>query len=278
MGREYLGTVVTRRDIQRAVRDLGLSGLPVCLHVSFRSFGRVEGGAGAIVSAFLAQGCTVLAPTFSDGFAVPPPVHIRPERNGWNYDDYPGPTEGVGRVFSLETDEITVEEMGAVAAYLAAQPERVRGRHPLCSFTAIGPMAGELVSCQTPTDVFAPLRALAGANGWVLLMGVRLEKMTLLHAAEESAGRRLFIRWANGPDGAAMGVTTGGCSDGFGRFETVLSPLAGKRQVGESPWTVYPAHETLAAAAEAIRGNPEITRCGNPRCQRCRDAISGGPI
>ena len=76
--------------------------------------------------------------------------------------------------------------MGTVPASVLAQPGRVRGPHPLCSFTALGAQAQDLIGGQTLTDVFAPLRALADAGGWVLLMGVSLHSMTLIHAAEDA--------------------------------------------------------------------------------------------
>lgn len=227
---------------------------------------------------FLAEGCTVLVPTFSDGFAIPPPPDMRPKRNGWDYEAYPGPTEGVGRVYYPHTNEVTEESMGAIAATVLAQPARVRGQHPLCSFAAIGAQAEALISGQAVTDVNAPLRALGEAGGWVVLMGVGLERMTLVHLAEELAGRKLFIRWANGPNRVPARVTMGGCSDGFSQLEPALSPLVRTQRVGESVWQAYPASETLEAAAEAIRRHPAITQCGNPTCERCRDAIQGGPI
>ena len=41
-------------EIRQAVRAAGAAGRPVAVHASLRSFGRVDGGAGAIVEAFLA--------------------------------------------------------------------------------------------------------------------------------------------------------------------------------------------------------------------------------
>jgi len=64
-------------DIRQAVRDLGLAARPLCVHASLRSFGSVEGGARAVVDGLLAEGCTVLVPTFSWGFAVRPPCPAR---------------------------------------------------------------------------------------------------------------------------------------------------------------------------------------------------------
>ena len=157
-------------------------------------------------------------------------------------------------------------------------PQRVRGDHPRDSFTAVGPRAQELISGQTPEDVYAPLRALADAGGAVLLMGVGLDKMTLLHLAEQQAGRRLFRRWANGADGQPVEVTEGGCSGGFMNLKPVLSPLMTTITVGKSLWRVFSASAAVDAAAEAIRLNPMITHCGQASCLECRDATLGGPV
>jgi aminoglycoside 3-N-acetyltransferase len=159
-----------------------------------------------------------------------------------------------------------------------ARKDRIRGNHPLCSFAAIGPLAGSIIARQTPIDVFAPLRALAEAGGWVVLIGTGLHSMTLLHAAEELAGRRPFIRWANGPGGKPIGVSMGGCSLGFEKLAPALAPLEKKWTVGRSAWRAFPAAETLETASAAIRADPEITRCADENCPRCGDQVLGGPV
>ena len=269
--------MVSKETVTDAVRQLGLSGRALCVHASLRSFGKVEGGALAVVDGLLAEGCTVMVPAFSWTFAVPP-TDSRPARNGWDYEAYAGPTEGIGRVYTPDTVEIDERDMGAVAAEVIARPERLRGNHPLCSFAALGPVANKLIAEQAPLRVSAPLEALAEADGFVILMGVGLENMTLLHVAEQLAGRNPFRRWANGPDGQAMQVEVGGCSHGFAGFEPILSPLTKERRVGESLWRILPAKAALAVAAAAIRENPMITHCCDSQCGRCRDAVLGGPI
>ncbi len=269
---------VTFQDIRQAIHTLGLSDHALCVHSSLRSFGVVEGGASTVIHALLAEGCTVLVPTFSfDAFAIPPPASMRPERNGFNYAITRGPSPGMKHVYSPDALDID-KNMGAIPAAVLALPEHVRGNHPLCSFTAIGPLAKELVSGQEPLHVYAPLEALTEAGGWLLLMGVGLDSMTFLHLAEQRARRRLFRRWANGPGGQPIEAETGGCSDGFEQFERFLSAFEKRIYVGQSLWRAYPARETLTTASKAILENPQITHCSNPNCQRCNDAILGGPL
>ncbi len=270
--------IVTSRDIREAIRDLDLSGNPLCVHSSLSSFGWVAGGASAVVDGLLAERCTLLVPTFSYMFfTVPPPPDKRPARNGWNYDTFKGSTSGIGRVYTPDAMEID-QDMGAIPAAVVAMPQRVRGNHPLCSFTAVGPLARELIPGQEPLNVYAPLKALAEANGSVVLMGVGLIKMTLIHLAERMAGRNLFRRWANGLDQRPIECEAGGCSDGFVNLEPILSPMMRETRVGQSIWRVFPAKDVLEVTTRAIREEPGLTHCGDPRCGRCNDAAVGGPI
>jgi aminoglycoside 3-N-acetyltransferase len=193
---------VTMQEIAGAVRSLGLSGMPVCVHSSLRSFGWVEGGPDAVIDAFLAEGCTLMVPTFSYHFNVAPPADDRPRRNGRSYQEGLPEPDG-SRIFVPESPEVSREEMGAIPATVLGRVGRVRGNHPLNSFTAVGPLAHELVRHQTAIDVYAPLDRLVENRGLVLLMGVGLDTMTLLHRVEQRSGRRLLIRWGTEPRGTS---------------------------------------------------------------------------
>jgi len=272
-------TIVTQEDVQRAAERLGIAGSPSCVHASLRSFGWVEGGAISVVEGLLAARCTVLVPTFSS-FDVPPPdvPAMRPQRNGWEYASVPRDESVGGRIFTPESMELDQEDMGAVSAAVLTMRNRVRGNHPLNSFTAVGPLAHDLIDGQEPTAVYRPLESLADLNGWVVLMGVSLRSLTLLHLAEKSAGRQLFRRWANDAHGRVMMVEAGGCSRGFEKFESVLAPMERRATVGQTTCRAYPAKEALEAAGQASLDDPFITHCGNEECRRCRDAVMGGPV
>jgi aminoglycoside N3'-acetyltransferase len=90
----------------------------------------VQGGARTIIDGLLAEDCTVLAPTFSWEFSVPPPHHLRPMRNGTNYDLGAMSARGVERVFSPESSEVDRAQMGAIPAAILAMEGHVRGNHP----------------------------------------------------------------------------------------------------------------------------------------------------
>jgi aminoglycoside 3-N-acetyltransferase len=266
---------VSHTDLLDAVKRLGLSGKAVCIHCSVRSFGGIDGGPRAIIDAFLAERATVLVPTFSWEFFVIPPQDQRPQRNGSRYE-FADRTSAT----SVYTPDSTVIDaaMGALPAAVLEYAEHRRGLHPLCSFAAVGPMASELIGPQKPDDVWSPLESLARHDGAVLLMGVDLTKLTLVHLAEKQAGRRPFIRWALGPSGDVISVQVGGCSDGFSKFEPVVSQLTTITQVGRSRWTCLPAKESLLALAQAIIDWPQITQCDDPTCERCLDGVAGGPL
>jgi aminoglycoside 3-N-acetyltransferase len=270
--------MVTGETIRSAARSLGLSNRIICIHSSLRSFGPVWDGADTIIDALLAEGCTVLVPTFSWDFAVPPPPDQRPVRNGWDYERFAGSNSGINRIFRPDSNEIDRHDMGLLPTAVVERPDRVRGNHPLCSFSAVGWAANQLIDGQTLLDVFAPLKALVALDGFVILMGVNLNRMTLLHLAEELAGRTLFRRWANDANGKAAMVAVGGCSEGFNRLSPGLVRLARTVLVGQSGWQVYSAQQVIMTAVEAIKINPNCTTCASPDCDRCHDAVQGGPI
>jgi aminoglycoside 3-N-acetyltransferase len=248
---------VTLYDIAAAVRQAGLAEKPIGLHASLSSFGWVEGGANTVIQALLGSGCTVMVPTHAyQRYAVPPPGHRVTRRRA--------------PLYTPESNALDAENMGAIPTAVLRRPGRVRGDHPLDSFTAVGGQAHALIDGQTPQDVYAPIRALASLGGDLVLMGVGLNRLTALHHAERMAGRALFHLWALGPDGAPMRVDIGGCSEGFVNLAPVLQPLERRVQVGQSLWRIFPAATLLEAAAEAIVRTPAITHCGNPRCGECK--------
>jgi aminoglycoside 3-N-acetyltransferase len=269
--------IVTTSELKRAVVDLELSGLPVCVHASLRSFGWVEGGANAIVDTLLRGRCTVMVPAFSWAFSIPPPTHLRPARNGIDYDLVDRREDVTMSTYTPDSNEID-DYLGAIAKAVLARRGRARSSHPINSFAAVGPLANDLVARQTTVDVYAPLEALAAAGGVVVLMGVGLESMTLLHLAERRGGRTLFRRWALDGSGDPMMVAVGGCSNGFPRLEPMLASTRGEHLVGASRWQVFHAASALEAATEAIRNDPEVTRCADAECKRCRDGALGGPL
>jgi len=267
---------VTRNELDAAIGELLLAGRVVCVHSSLRSFGTVEGGADAVVDAFLDSGCTLLVPSHSWGFATNHLPGLRPPRNGWDYSMNVAPPLFHG-AFSTQSNAID-RNMGAIPRAVLARPERQRGDHPLASFSAIGPLAADLVGGQDGDAVHAPLRALCEFDGAIVMVGVGLTRMTLLHLAEEMAGRTQFQRWALDASGKTVMVSSGGCSEGFEQLAPVLAPIETRLGVGASTWRRFDAADVITLASDEIDANPAITHCSQRSCRRCDDAAHGGPV
>ena len=271
---------VSIKDVVATAEELGLAGRPVMVHSSLRSLGEpVERGADGVLDALHSLGCTVLVPTFSEAqYGAVPPSTMRPDRNAIDYADFPAEPAGQQVPEYTVGSRVLNATLGVLPARLLDRDGARRGNHPLNSFAAVGPLTDDLIGAQDPADVYGPIRRLADHDGAVLMIGLGLNRMTALHLAEEQAGRRLLVRWAGDAEGRVFMVETGSCSDGFPRLAPLVDPLARSARLGASRLDAFPARAVLATAAAAIAADPELTRCPNTACLRCRDTIPGGPI
>lgn len=267
-------------DLIAAVDELVPAGRPVMVHASLHSFGApIEGGADALLDALLAYGRTVLVPAFTEPqFGLPAPAGMRPARNGIDYaKPFPEPPLPEGIAYTPDCGIIN-PGLGVLPATLIKRDGAVRGRHPLNSFAALGPLANELIaSKERPAHVYRPIRELAKREGRILLIGVGLNRMTAIHLAEQQSGRRLFLRWAKDTDGRVAMFRVGSCSEGFPRLEPALRQYERPAVVGNSQWRAFPAQQVLNAASAAMRKDKGITRCSRSHCLLCQDSIAGGP-
>lgn len=90
------------------------------------------------------------------------------------------------------------------------------------------------------------------------------------------AGRQPFQRWAKDETGQFTTCETGGCSSGFNNFEPFLEPVE-EYYLG-SRTRVLDARLARKVATKLIADHPRITPCGNSACERCNDAVAGGPV
>lgn len=267
-------------DLAKAADELAPAGSPLMLHASLRSFAApLAGGADTLLDVLLMRDRTVLAPAFTEPqFGLAAPATMRPARNGIDYTTHPAmPPPPESAPYTAHCGLIN-PGLGVLPEILISRAGAIRGDHPLNSFAALGPLAGELIAAQNPADVYGPIRELASRAGLILLIGVGLNRMTALHLAEQQSGRRLFLRWARSADGQISMYEVGSCSEGFPRLEPTLRPYTGTAIVGGSRWQAYPARQTLAAATSAITEDQHITHCADSDCLLCRDSIDGGPL
>ena len=151
-------------DIAAGVDRLGLAGRPLCIHVSLRSFGGIDGGPATLVDGLLSQGCTVLAATMAgQRFGIPASPDDRPPRNGRDYAaQWTGSTE-VYDATRIEADAW----LGATSAYVARHPKRLRAASPPGAFSALGPLAADPDVMRCPDAACIECRD-AAAGGPIL--------------------------------------------------------------------------------------------------------------
>jgi aminoglycoside 3-N-acetyltransferase len=263
-------------DISRAIREAGLNGGIVCLHSSLKSFGALEQGPDSVIQPFVRAGCTLIVPAFTYECEITTPMGERIPQNGYR-SSFPCPYE-TALPFNRSSAMIS-KEMGTIPARILTHRDRFRGDHPLNSIAGLGPLAGEIVAYQTSLDVYGPYkRAYRCERAFLVLAGVDLTKATPIHYAEEHAGRRLFRRWAKYADGSIWQVATGSCSEGFEKVAPKVRPLEQVIRVLESRWRIYPFRAFVDTVSAAIREDPAVTKCDDPECTRCADAIRGGPV
>jgi len=268
---------LNKTEILEAVRKSGLSNRVVSLHASLKSFGLVEGGADAVIDAFLAADCTLIVPAFFYDSQAAPPAGWSIPQNGLAPEWIAGRNHVVG--YDPGANQITRDEMGAIPARVLERPGRVRGNHPTDSFAGLGPQAAGLIAAQAPLNVFGPFKKIhSGPPAFLVLAGVDLSAATAIHFAEELSGRRLFRRWARLAGGTDIEVEEGGCSDGFENLAPAAAPLERRITVGESLWRIYPFREFIDTLVPVLRQSPSVTHCSNPECTRCNDAVKGGPL
>ena len=262
--------------IASGLSQLGLYGRRVVVHSSLRSFGSVEGGAEAVISALQSVCRTVLMPGFQCAAnKVLPPPEQRPLQNGCDYAihfDLSQPPEA----FDVEKAPIH-PKMGRISHTFAQSAGVCRSEHPWHSWLAWGENAADYVLEHPWDSTNLPLERLAEAGGWVALLGVTLVSCTAIHIAEERAGRRPFIRWALDQEGGVRVVRVCGCGNGFDRVYPYCQSFCQETWIGSARILAAPLAELIESLTPVIREHRNITRCSDT-CLRCRDAALGGPI
>ncbi len=186
-------TAVTKTRLVNDIRQLGLSeGQTVMLHASVKQIGHIAGGPKTILDALLEvltpDGTVMMLVGWADH-----PYHILGASFGDNIDEWP---EEKRRAFyedcpgfDPECSRADAREMGILTECLRTYPGSVRSRHPL-GYAAVGRLARHVVKDQQwqyREGAGSPLEKLCESNGKVLLLGSPIEKVTLIHLAENLA-------------------------------------------------------------------------------------------
>jgi aminoglycoside 3-N-acetyltransferase len=258
----------SRESIAADLVRLGIErGDVVFFHSSLKSLGWVEGGANAVIDAFLdavgPEGLIVV-PTLTATFA---PGCIYPDLVVHAFD----PKETPSRV-------------GLITDTLWRRPNAFRSAHPTHSIAAIGRRAEELVRGHDTTSTFgkhSPYRRYVDWGAKILFLGVSLRCNTTLHAVEDwldlpyMQPERTMVK---GPDGRPQVVTVTKCPMGdrdFYRRDSKVARLLedaglihrGKVAAADTMWLSAP--EMVQAVAAGITREPDLLLCDRSDCEFC---------
>lgn len=249
----------------------------VVLHAATRALGAIPGAAPAPVDGFVtalrraSTGRTLVVPTFSMQCADPsawpePPRDVEAVRAAQRPDPARTPT-GMGRWVQR------------LLPHLDA-----RSPHPTESVGALGPAASALVSphpIDDPLGPRSPWARLVARDARVVLLGVGLERCTLLHHAERMAevpyldGGAYLVPIVVDGERTYVDVVGNRCSRGFARLD---ADLPGERvPVLEATARVLGARTVYDVARAALRADPGALLCHDClACAVARDDIEQG--
>ncbi|MCL5103662.1 MAG: AAC(3) family N-acetyltransferase [Armatimonadetes bacterium] len=247
---------MTKQHIIRGITELGLkAGDAVLVHASLSSFGKVSGGAAAVVDAILdvlgPEG-TLVVPTFSFGSGVFDPKD-------------------------------TPSLVGAVSEEVRKRSNAVRSLHPTHSVAAIGALAEAITEGHEKTHPFGRGSALfkaLQANSKILQLGTTQTSNSMIHVAEELANlpylertRKIEIKTPQDKV-VRKWVRRPGCSRGFMAIEEILREHNAIREtlIGKCAARLMSARAVVNAAEEALKFDQEALLCDLPDCESCAEA------
>jgi aminoglycoside 3-N-acetyltransferase len=265
--------MLTREQIERALRDLGLASEHVLAHTSYKSLGGVAGGPFTVVRAFVNSFATLMMPAFTAGRTSVWDARAAFEGNAYSAQPPAAPDKAVPFTYDTPVNKT----MGIInETFRRSLPVR-RTLHPTGSFVAYGELADKLVGEGTAYDGLEPIRRLMEASGHVLLLGVTHTNSTAVHLAEQLAGRQLFVRYALTPEGVRAG-SGGGCGAGFDALQPYVAHLERKTGLGSATLRAYALQPYIRAARELIERDPYALLCDDSACARCEAHRSRVPV
>jgi aminoglycoside 3-N-acetyltransferase len=258
----------TRESIAADLGRLGIvRGDVIFLHSSLRSLGWVEGGAEAVIDAFLdvlgAEGLLAV-PTLTATFAA-----------GCMYPDLV--------VYAFDPKE-TPSRVGKITDTLWRRPNAFRSAHPTHSLAAIGRRAEELVQGHAGTSTFGqdgPYGRYVAWGAKLVFLGVDLRSNTTLHAVEDwldLAYMQPDRAMVKGPDGQPQVVTVYKSPMGdrdFYRQESKVQRLLenaglihrGKVAAADTMWLSAPEMVKLLTAE--LQRHADLLLCDDAGCEFC---------
>ncbi len=255
--------MLTFRDFVTGLRKLDIDrSHPVIVHASLSAFGEVQRGVETVLGALGSAYNTLVMPAFTYKAMITP--EQGPPANGLAY----GSGKDTNRMAQIFTPDMPADPlMGVLAEALRAHPKALRSSHPILSFTGMN--AHDILAAQTIHEPLLPVKMLAEAGGWVLLMGVGHNVNTSIHYAEKVVGRKQFIRWALTPGGVIPCQGFPGCSNGFSAISSYLYGVVRKIELGDAVVQAVPLKNLLDTVCQVIEDNPSALLCSRIDCERC---------
>lgn len=249
-------------DLRTGLFKLGLSHTPVIAHASLKSFGQIAGGAETLLRATLDSVWALIMPTFTYKTMITPGAG--PENNGLTY----GRERDLNRMAEPFTPDLPADKMmGVVPEALRRHPRARRSSHPILSFAGV--RADKFLAAQTHENPLGPIRELAEADGWVLLLGVDHTVNTSIHYAERLAGRHQFLRWALLPDRIVECPGFPGDSAGFDVIAPDVANDTRQVSIGTATVRAFSLHRLTQAVSARLESDPLALLCDRADCERC---------
>ncbi len=261
--------MITVRELLAGFGALPIRGQAVIAHGSFKSLGQVQGGPKAVVDALVKTCGSLVMPTFTYQTMVTPLVG--PPNNALDYaaEDAKRGRDAQGTLDALpfRRDTPADEEMGILAETLRQHVSAKRSFHPILSFAGVN--ADFAINLQTIYDPFAPIRALAEKNGWVVLIGVDHSVNTSIHYAEKMVGRKQFVRWALARKRIIQCPNFPGDSSGFNEIVNYLGNGVEQVTIGAARVQAVQLNNLIDRVKILIKANPRALLCERKDCARC---------
>lgn len=249
ISKEKICTVLNELEIKK--------GDVVLLHSSLSSMGRVDGGAEAVIEAFievLGTGGTLAMPAFSDDTSRPFDTVVTPSDTG------------------IMTEKFRQRE------------DVLRSYHPTHSVCAFGKFAGEITeshqTAQTPCGKGTPFEKIHDFKGKIVLLGVDMNRNTILHTAEDIADIPYLMEslevpaptYVDGYPGKTLSIKKMplGHRD-FLKLTPYLRKLNLIKEafVGSATIKVMDSDKLLKVTLDILCGDPGFFLCGNYYCNSC---------
>ncbi|MCU4162539.1 AAC(3) family N-acetyltransferase [Carboxylicivirga caseinilyticus] len=247
------------------IEDIKKAGVPegclLHLKVSLKSIGKVEGGPQTVLNAILkvvGDSGTIVIDSFVTSYPLP-----LSEKNASNISTNESPSFA-----------------GAVANAMVKHPKSVRSKHPIQRFTAIGPLAHELMDNHTPeSGGYDVLERMAKMNALNLSIGRKVIGVGTTHVAIEK------MKYKKKPSNMAVNYLADDgsvkcfvadwkwtCSAGFPKFLPLYEKGGALKwvKIGNAEAALTNMNKTLDIEQKRLEEDPRFFFCDDPTCKSCR--------